>query len=228
MNFKKFNILNLIKKKRVLDICPRSPYTIIKKNSDMKGLKYIPHISDADDDIDAFSVNVVEHEFSLSNRTILEDVIKKIKPKAILEIGVQRKNALSDSSTGVFLKNKTEDCVYIGVDIENKSHLDDENKKIFTIQLDSGLHEKIIRKIRSLGVNTLDLIFIDGFHSINQVVKEWKYTELLSKNGAVVLHDTNMHPGPKHVFDAVDETLYSKTKYCTSENDHGIAVIYKK
>ncbi len=41
-----------------------------------------------------------------------------------------------------------------------------------------------------------DFVFIDGWHSINQILQDWEYTKLLAPGGVVGIHDTTGHPGP--------------------------------
>ena len=57
---------------------------------------------------------------------------------------------------------------------------------------------------------------------------DWKYAERLSPHGTVAMHDTNVHPGPVTVFDAIDEQLFDKKKHCTEGSDWGISVIRKR
>ena len=149
------------------------------------------------------------------------------QPKTILEIGVQR-NPLELSSTGIFLKYKNLNSIYIGIDIEDKSHLNDPSKNIYTIKTDSANYEAVYDLMKQLNIKEFDLIFIDSFHSINRVVKELKYVEILSESGVVIMHDTNWHPGPTTIFDAIDENVYHKQKFCTDQNDYGISIFYKK
>jgi len=43
----------------------------------------------------------------------------------------------------------------------------------------------------------------------------------------VMLHDTNTHPGCVALFEAVDENLWIKQRFCT-DNDFGIATFRKR
>ncbi len=202
-------------------------YNIQQNISSVDGLSYIPHFEiEAENDIDDMGINSVEIEFSKGNQDILRECVLRIKPKAILEIGVQRN--IHNSSTDIFFDNKSDDCVYIGVDIENKQYLNNREKNIHVIHSDSSNYDKIFEVMKDLNVEKFDIIFIDGLHSINQMLKDWKYVEKLSDNGCVLVHDTNKHPGPVCVFDAIDENKYIKKKFCEQDNDHGIAVIIKK
>lgn len=135
-------------------------------------------------------------EFTRSNHDALQEAINSciIKPKYFLEIGVHRNG--QNSSTHTILKNLPEDGKYLGVDIEDKTFLDNPQRGIYTIQTSSSNYNIVIDKLNSIGVQQLDFIFIDGWHSINQVLDDWEYVNLLSDYGAVAFHDTTLHPGP--------------------------------
>jgi cephalosporin hydroxylase len=202
-------------------------FTLTKLPSTVDGLKYIPSIGEKDEYDWIFMQNLyVPQEFSQGNKEVLKAHMIKTNPKAVLEVGVQR-NPLPDSSTGVIFANKNEDCVYIGVDIESKNHLNDPEKHIYTIKCDSADYPKVHDVMDRAGVRSLDLIFLDGYHSIGQVLREWKYTEMLRIGGCILFHDTNFHNGPYCVFDAIDETKYDKIKYCQSNSDWGISAAIK-
>jgi len=165
-------------------------------------------------------------EFSEGNREALTEYFLKTKDtcRAILEIGVAR-NA-SESSCHVFLGNKKDETIYVGIDIDDKSFLNDANKNIFTIQNTSSDVENNIEKIKSFGVTELDFIFIDGWHSINQVLTDWEYTRLLSPNGIVAFHDISEHPGPYHFIRNLDTNVWNVDLRCL--NDWGIGFAWKK
>lgn len=162
-------------------------------------------------------------EFSACNQSVLEMYIDKVKPRSILEIGVSRlsTNKADQTSTSVFLSKKSPDCVYIGVDIEDKSHVKGES--VFTLKADSGNIEQVMEFARSKGVEGFDFIFIDGWHSINQVLKEWEYSNFLNKGGVIGFHDTNYHPGPKALLNSLKD--WKVDWHC--DHDWGIAFVTK-
>jgi hypothetical protein len=135
-------------------------------------------------------------EFTECNRNALTEKFLKVRDncKAILEIGVARNK--EKSSAYVFLNNKLESTKYVGIDIEDKSFLNDASKNIYTIKNSSSNIDENMVKIRELGVEQFDFILIDGWHSVNQVLLDWEYTSWLSPNGIVAFHDTSEHPGP--------------------------------
>lgn len=170
------------------------------------------------------------HNFSECNKYNLKKNFLSIVDKcnSILEIGVLR-DEKNFSSTDVFFNYKKNETFYFGVDMEDRSYLDNIDKNIYTIRNNSSNIDQVMEFVRSKGVNGFDFIFIDGWHSINQVLNDWKYTEFLSSHGVVGFHDTNLHPGPKEFVDALDKTKYNVEKKCTTPKyDWGITFVRKK
>ena len=130
--------------------------------------------------------------------------------KSILEIGVNVYQKPLLSTTIAILDTKQNDCTYLGVDVNNKSSINRGDKHIHTITIDSSARNKIRAKMIELGMLTIDLLLIDGDHSINMTINDWCFVEFLSPNGIVIIHDTNVHIGPRSVFDAIDEMSFSK------------------
>lgn len=166
-------------------------------------------------------------EFSDRNREELTKHFMKIKDncEAILEIGVCRNN--DRSSTYSFLNNKNDDTVYIGIDIQDKSFLNNEEKNIHTMKVNSSNFQDVINFAKSKGVEKFDFIFIDGWHSINQVIDDWRYTELLSEGGIVGFHDVTRHPGPFYFFENLNTDKWETTGNLSPE-DNGIGFCWKK
>ncbi len=173
----------------------------------------------------------VPREFSDMNEALLAQHLWKVAKSdpgllRILEIGVCR-NGEHSSTTQIL---DIMDGTYLGVDIEDKSYLDEPNKGIYTFQTDSSNYDDIVRKLEVInhGDTTLDFLFIDGWHSVNQVLRDWRFAELVRPGGIVGFHDTNAHPGPYIVFDAIDETLFHKEKFLEEDyNDWGISFATK-
>ena len=166
-------------------------------------------------------------EFSEANHQALQKAIDScsVPPKTFLEIGVCRNGEYS--STHTILKNVPVGGVYLGVDIADKSYLNNHQAGIHTMKTSSSNYDIIVSKLKSLGVETLDFIFIDGWHSINQVLIDWEYTKILSDGGVVAFHDTTSHPGPNQFVNNLD-----KTKWTVHENlcplDNGLGYCYRK
>jgi len=165
-------------------------------------------------------------EFTDCNRSTLEGMFSRVRDncEGILEIGVCRNG--SNSSTHIFLNNKKDETTFIGIDIDDKSFLNNSGKKIYTIQGDSSDIDGNITKIKDLGVGSLGFIFIDGWHSINQVLRDWEYTRLLAPNGIVGFHDTVGHPGPYHFVRNLNRDLWNVELHCL--NDCGIGFAWRK
>lgn len=171
-------------------------------------------------------------EFSVDNQEVVKNhLLKAIQKKeklVIVEIGVNR-NGYEVSSTSIFLKYKRNDDIYIGIDIVDKSSLNDNSKNIFTICSPSQNTDLIYSKLKEFGVEEIDILMIDGYHSINQVYFEWEnYTNLLSSMGIVIMHDTNSHPGPYFLLNSIDTTQYDVYKYLSDVVDWGIGVAVRK
>jgi hypothetical protein len=166
-------------------------------------------------------------EVSLCNLEQLKNQFMRVRDRcrAIIEIGVHRND--ERSQTHVFLNNKLPETKYFGIDIVDKSFLNDPSKNIFTIQSDSSHTDKIWEWIQSHGVTELDFIYIDGYHSINQVKRDWEFTRYMSSYGIVGFHDTTCHPGPKEFVRVLD-----RNKWIVEENvcpdDWGIGFAWKK
>lgn len=167
-------------------------------------------------------------EVSDKNYAICEEVVKSLGDacKAIVEIGVNRNG--ERSMTQAFLKNKPKDCIYFGIDLESKDFLNNAENNIHTIIANSFEQDRLRDTMKSIGIEKIDILAIDGWHSINTAINDWKYADLLTNYGVVILHDTNIHPGPICLFEAVDETLFDKQRHCTDYIDYGIATFRKK
>ena len=189
-----------------------------------KDIRY--HNSLDDEDFPFFRANGYngeDGEFTECNCQELKKALIKIKKcKSILEIGVARNTR---SSTKTLLTHKDKECIYIGIDIRDCHYLNDPQNNVFFFQQKSENVEEVKTFIKSKGILELDFIFIDGWHSINQVLKEWEYTSMLSQGGVVGFHDTNNHPGPTLFVDNLNEEWFLEKK-CL--NDWGISFITKK
>lgn len=166
-------------------------------------------------------------EFSKDDQDVLYKYLMELMSRkeriVIVEIGVCR-NEYHQTSTSIFIDNKRPGDVYIGIDISDKSFLDDPSRGVFTIQSPSQDFDRIFDFFNSVGISEIDLFMVDGWHSVNQVYTEWTYTQLLSSRGVVVFHDTNAHPGPYFMMKSIDSNMYDVRKYMTDVQDWGIGV----
>jgi hypothetical protein len=187
----------------------------------------VPHPLGYSAYIDANQNVVYPKEVTHCNRYHLLEQFNKVRNncKSILEIGIGRNS--DESFAYVFFKNKKKDTVYIGLDIDDRSFLRDSENNIHTIQNDSSNYYKNVEIFKSIGVEKFDFIFIDGWHSINQVLRDWEYTNLLNDGGIVGFHDTSCHPGPDNFIKALDKNKWDVIENCCPE-DWGIGFARKK
>jgi hypothetical protein len=141
-------------------------------------------------------------EFNACNHQALQKAIDACNPKAktFLEIGVCRNEHLS--STYTIIKNVPENGYFFGVDLEDKNFLNGITVK--TLKEDSNNYDVVVSWIKSFGIEQLDFIHIDAKHSINQVLNDWEYSNLIKPGGVVAFHDTTSHPGPHSFINALD------------------------
>ena len=111
--------------------------------------------------------------------------------------------------------------------MEDKKYVDKHESNIWTLQCNSHDQDTIRDFLASKGISQLDILFIDGWHSVNTAVNDWRYADLLSPHGIVIMHDTNHHPGPVALCEAIDPKLFEVTKHCL-DTDYGIAVIRRR
>ena len=196
------------------------------------GLKWFPNLepavsNDRDGPVDVHWHELPQIEVSDCNLAVVTAVVRELGTdlQAALEIGVNRNGDRSMSR--VIMDHRPPGSLYLGIDIEDKSYLNDPTANTWTMQCSSSNRADILDRMRELGHGLLDLIVIDGWHSVNQCVDDWQFVQRLSDHGVVILHDTNWHPGCIALFEAVDEALWIKTRLCI-DNDFGIATFRKR
>jgi hypothetical protein len=153
---------------------------------------------------------------------------------AILEIGVNRiekdggSTKEGESFSSIMLELKRKKTKYFGIDVFDKTYFNDITNNVHIIHNDSSNYNTNVSVLKSHGVEIIDLLFIDGWHSIMQVTRDWEYTNLLSDHGVVVFHDTNYHPGPRDFCAALNREMWNVDYHCTNNDDWGIAFVTKK
>lgn len=205
---------------------------ITPQATDIPGLKYFPNLepgvsNDQDHPVLVNWDEMPRLEVSDANLDIVRQAVTELGTSlaAALEIGVNRNGDRSMSR--IIIDERPRGSFYLGVDIEDKSYLDDEAANTWTIRTSSAERELILDRMRQRGVGLLDLIMIDGWHSVNMCVNDWRFTERLTDHGVVIVHDTNTHPGCVALFEAVDDSIWIKQRWCT-DNDYGIATFRKR
>lgn len=166
-------------------------------------------------------------EVTECNRKSLKEYFGLVRDncKAILEIGVCRNNL--ESFTHVFLNNKLESTIYVGIDMDDKSFLNDHDRNIHTIKSSSFNVDQNIKKFKNLGIDEFDFIFIDGDHSVQGVLNDWEYSKLLSKDGIIGFHDVSWHVGPHAFINALDQEKWNVVSN-TCPNDWGVGFVWRK
>lgn len=174
-------------------------------------------------------------EFSMCNQRELYNEFNKVKDKTnvIVEIGVSRiegngRHKYEESSTSIFINNKHPHTKYLGIDINDKSYLETYSDSIFTLKSYSEDYKTVLNKFKEIGIKKIDFLFVDGWHSINQIVDELWYLNFMESGGVIGYHDTNFHPGPSRVIDRFKPELYDYKKCCTHNKDWGIGFVYIK
>lgn len=166
-------------------------------------------------------------EFSICNQTALTEEFTKVKDqtKVIVEIGVSRityNQTYDQTSTSIFLRHKSPETIYLGIDIDDKTFLQGMGRNIFTLQSKSEDYEKIQAKLDALKISQIDFLFVDGWHSINQVIDELWYVDFMKPGGVIGFHDTNYHPGPSRIIKNLNPDIFEVVQYCEQQDDWGI------
>lgn len=190
-----------------------------------------PDISDDTDWINPTRGNWTRH-WSPANDEALRTAWSKLdtEPKLIIEIGVHRPEATDQgrSSTQTLLQLKSDDCMYIGIDLDDRSFLNNITRNIFTIKNSSSNYEEVYKLMEWYGHEQIDFMFVDGWHSVNQCIRDWKYWEKMSSTAIMAFHDTNYHPGPVALLDAVDESTFELQLFNRNEDDAGVAYVKRR
>lgn len=199
------------------------------------GLRYLPSLEPGMSDIvdrhfDHTQIKPPGGMFSDRNEAALRAAMASVGDlRAIVEIGCWAPNTRRHSSTDCLCNHKPECCWYCGIDIRDDGRREHILRKAKTIFLEEDSAD--IKRIRGmmLGViNNIDILFIDGLHSVAQVIADWSYAEYVRPGGLVIMHDVNYHPGPRLVFDAVDPDVFDKASVCPQADDFGLGILRRK
>ena len=201
---------------------------ISQLDTEIYGLKFKPQFvgmynNDADEE--SFTTRRGIDEVTQRNFDLMKEVSAKYMTHGVIEIGVSRNG--DGSFTKAILDNKPDTIPYLGIDIEDKRYLNSDYKKIYTIT-ENSLNQQAVRNYaKEIGMDKISLLFIDGWHSLNTVINDWMYADMLSDDAVVMFHDTNNHPGPTAFLPAIDETKFRVEKFFENENDYGMSIAYK-
>jgi len=166
-------------------------------------------------------------EFSMCNQAALTEEFTKVKnqTKVIVEIGVSRvtyNQTYDQTLTSIFLRHKNPETIYLGIDVNDKTFLQGLGRNIFTLQSKSENYKRVKAKLDALKISQIDFLFVDGWHSINQVIDELWYVEFMKPGGVIGFHDTNYHPGPSRIIKNLNPDIFEVTQYCEQQDDWGI------
>ena len=166
-------------------------------------------------------------EFSMCNQAALTEEFSKVKDqtKVIVEIGVSRvtyNQTYDQTSTSIFLRHKNPETIYLGIDIDDKTFLQGLERNVFTLQSKSEYYERVKAKLDALKITQIDFLFVDGWHSINQVIDELWYVDFMKPGGVIGFHDTNYHPGPSRIIKNLNPNIFEVRQLCQQQDDWGI------
>lgn len=151
-----------------------------------------------------------------------------VRPGAgILELGVALYPE-AHSFTPRLIRNKPSESVYLGVDVADRGHVTRYGPNAHFLRSDTKEQSTVRGRLRTLGVEPLGLLLIDGDHSVNGALNDWLYVDLVEPGGVVLIHDTNSHPGPVALVAAVDGDVFDIEEPLKGLRDYGVAILRRK
>ena len=134
-----------------------------------------------------------------------------------IEIGVQ-----TGSSADVWLRFIPENGMYIGVDInlhdpqqglyaqmEEVKKRFEQDKRVNILIADSTKSETLDSVIGILGQRTVDFLFIDGYHSTEVALSDYRmYSPLVRAGGIIAIHDVTTNLNVKQAIDEILDIYY--------------------
>lgn len=148
--------------------------------------------------------------------------------KSIVEIGVHRPTVFREmSSSRILVEEKHKDTVYLGIDIEDRAFMNNDENNVYTIIADSLDKQKVVDAMTMYSIKEIDFLFIDGLHSLRQVIGEWDfYASRVKVGGVIGFHDINGHPGPHVLFyDAINPEYFEKLDLYCLKDDYGVGFV---
>jgi len=167
---------------------------------------------------------VARHDWNSEDEcgAFLAALVKMAKYQTILEIGV-----FEGETTQHLINSLPRGGQYVGIDINDyrtnatKAAMTSKGKAIDFV-LGNSLEE-----LNKLPANHFDLIFVDGDHSWEHVVKEFKLVEnVLARNGVIAYHDTIHLEGPRKLVEYAAHYGYKNITLNTTEG-RGISILHR-
>lgn len=207
---------------------------LVPRETQTLGLLYAPSLEpgmsdDLDRHFDHTAIQPPGGMFSDRNEAALRAAMASVGDlRAIVEIGCWAPSTRKQSSTDCLCDNKPHECWYYGIDNKDdgrREHIHKPANRQAFIPADSEDLEFFRCGIADV---LWDLFFIDGQHSVKQVLVDFSLAELVRPGGLVIMHDVNYHPGPRLVFDAVDPLVFDKASVCPQADDFGLGILRRK
>jgi predicted O-methyltransferase YrrM len=167
---------------------------------------------------------VARHDWNSEDEcgAFMASIIKMSKYMTVLEIGV-----FEGETTQHLIKALPKGGQYVGIDINDyrtaatKLYMAEGGKSIDFI-LGNSLEE-----LNNLPKNHFDLIFVDGDHSFEHVIQEFKLVEkLVARGGVIVYHDTIHLDGPRKLVEYAQHFNYNNVTLNTTEG-RGISILHR-
>ena len=179
------------------------------------------------EDLEAESMSGRAREIDPLELKIVKDICLEFidRPINIMEIGVNRND--EDSFTQVLIKYKHPDSKYFGVDLDDKSYLNAEN--VYTFKCSSFKYDKVVAELNRVGIDSLDLLLIDGDHRVGGTFTDWSYSVLVNKGGRILIHDVHTHDGPRKLMKLIDPELFDVEFLTNSDSGvYGLGMATRK
>ena len=167
---------------------------------------------------------VARHDWNSEDEVgkFLASLVRMSKYHTILEIGV-----FEGETAQHLIKALPKGGQYVGIDINDyrtdatKLYMKEGGKSIDFILGNSH------NELSKLPSNHFDLIFVDGDHSWESILPEFKLVEkLVSRGGVIVYHDTIHLEDPKRIVEYAKYYKYNTTTLNTPEG-RGLSIIHK-
>jgi len=155
----------------------------------------------------------------------LASLIRLTKAQTVLEVGV-----FEGYTSAEMIKALPKNGYYAGIDI--KDLRTSENKQAFVNLSKEGkvidlIIEDSLTAMPKLPKNHFDLVFIDGNHEFNHVLKEFKIAEtLITRTGIIAFHDSLHLADVKKIVEYAGSFNYKFVNLNTPEG-RGLALVMK-